>query len=63
MNDVIRGHRMTDVEARIAQFPEPMLIENDLTPLTDQPGKYEYTVKPVKPVKSSEFFKEDKQDA
>ena len=56
MNDVIRGHRMTDVEARIAQFPEPMLIEYDPAPLTDQPGKYEYTVKPVK---SSEFFKED----
>lgn len=46
-NDVIRGHRMTDAEARIAQFPEPMLIENDLAPLTDQPGKYEYTLKPV----------------
>ena len=56
MNDVIRDHRMTDVEARIAQFPEPMLIEYDPAPLTDQPGKYEYTVKPVK---SSEFFKED----
>ena len=60
MNDVIRGHRMTDAEARIAQFPEPMLIENDLAPLTDQPGKYEHTVKPVK---SSEFSKEDKQNA
>jgi hypothetical protein len=60
MNDVIRGHRMTDVEARIAQFSEPMLIEYDPAPLTDQPGKYEYTVKPVK---SSEFFKEDKQNA
>ena len=60
MNDVIRGHRMTDVEARIAQFPEPMLIGYDPAPLTDQPGKYEYTVKPVK---SSEFFKEDKQNA
>lgn len=46
-NDVIRGHRMTDTEARITQFPEPMLIENDLSPLTDQPGKYEHTLKPV----------------
>jgi len=60
VNDVIRGHRMTDAEALIAQFPEPMLIEIDLAPLTDQPGKYEYTVKPVK---SSEFSKEDKQNA
>ena len=58
MKDVIRGYRMTDDEARITQFPEPMLIENDLAPLTDQPGKYEYTVEPVK---SSEFSKEDKQ--
>ena len=56
MNDVIRGHRMTDVEARIAQFPEPMLIEYDPAPLTDQPGKYEYTIKPVK---SSKFSKEE----
>lgn len=55
-NDVIRGHRMTDAEARITQFPEPMLIENDLAPLTDQPGKYDHTLKPVK---SSEFFKEE----
>lgn len=58
MKDNIRGYRMTDDEARITQFPEPMLIENDLDPLTDQPGKYEYAVEPVK---SSEFSKEDKQ--
>jgi len=58
MNDVIRGYRMTDDEARITQFPEPMLIDYDPAPLTDQPGKYEYTVNPVK---SSEFSKEDKQ--
>ena len=60
MKDVIRGYRMTDDEARITQFPEPMLIENDLAPLTDQSGKYEYTVEPVK---SSEFSKEDEQNA
>ena len=60
MKDVIRGYRMTDDEARITQFPEPMLIENDLATLTDQPWKYEYTVKPVK---SSEFSKEDEQNA
>lgn len=61
MNDVIRGHRMTDAEARIAQLPEPMLIEFDPAPLTDQPWKYDYTVTPVK---SSEFSKEeDEQNA
>ena len=58
MKDNIRGYRMTDDEARITQFPEPMLIDYDPAPLTDQPGKYEYTVEPVK---SSEFSKEDKQ--
>ena len=46
MDDVVRGHRMTDTEALLTRFPEPpMMIGIDVGVLPDQTApQREYTI-------------------
>lgn len=64
MDDVIKGHRMTDTEALLTRFPEPpMLIGIDVGKLPDQTApQREYTLV-VPPPLPDEYLRKALEEA